>query len=315
MSRRRAPTVQRGRFAERRRWWLGASGGVVGLLVLGTAVWRLTEPALPAPSPAFVASTASLVRLAPTDLHELSAQGGGDTLTLATHEGLVRSNDGGRSWTRLTVGSGEIVTVVTPALGNALSLCGGPDTFAISRDRGATWSRPTTAPGLAVHALAVSAVAPGNFSINVDPRYYAAVAEGLVQSDDGGETWSTPTALPPAVSALTAAKPGQGPDDFLFAVTPDGAFRSLNSGRSWRALPELGPVRSVSALGAIVYAVTEDRLFVSQVGGLSLDARPFPPGGALFVAATTNPDLAVVVNEKREIWRTTDRGRTWERRG
>jgi photosystem II stability/assembly factor-like uncharacterized protein len=107
---------------------------------------------------------------------------GGTRLLLLTTEGLVASDDGGRS--TFEIGSPELFPVTTLAAtpGGKMLLAGGPSGLARSGDGGSTWTQLPFEPGAA--AIAVSS----------DGRTVAVVARdgSFYRSDDGGGSWPGP---------------------------------------------------------------------------------------------------------------------------
>lgn len=106
----------------------------------------------------------------------------GTRLVMITSDGLVASDDGGR--TTVQVGSPELFPIAALAAtpdGRTL-LAGGPDGLARSSDGGGTWTPLAFEPGAA--AVAISS---GGDSIGVvarDGEFY--------RSDDGGASWHGP---------------------------------------------------------------------------------------------------------------------------
>ncbi|APX03573.1 F510_1955 family glycosylhydrolase [Arthrobacter sp. QXT-31] len=110
----------------------------------------------------------------------LAGHPGTDTVLATTPDGIQRSTNGGTTWT--PVQSGPIIQFATFA--NAAEVAGvEPDgTVHYSADAGATWTKKGRIDG---QVLAIAAVkgADGN------PRIWAATADGIVVSTDGGTTF------------------------------------------------------------------------------------------------------------------------------
>jgi len=68
-----------------------------------------------------------------------------------------------------------------------------------------------------------------------NPVMFAALADGLWKSGDGGQTWQRLTSAPRGITALTVHSEGLV-REVVFAGTGDGRiFRSADGGASWEA--------------------------------------------------------------------------------
>ena len=105
-----------------------------------------------------------------------------DTVLSTTPEGVRRSTDGGNTWEPVT--SGPVIQFAAFAHpGEAVGV--EPDgTVHYSADAGATWTRKGRVDG-EVQAIAAVKGAGGN------PWIWAATAEGIIVSTDGGTTFRT----------------------------------------------------------------------------------------------------------------------------
>ena len=107
---------------------------------------------------------------------------GGTRLFGVTADGLVRSDDGGRTWR--TVGSPEIYPIasLTATTDGSVLLAGGPSGLARSNDGGATWMQmPFEGQPAAI------AMTAGGQTIGIVAR-----STNFFRSDDGGQTWAGP---------------------------------------------------------------------------------------------------------------------------
>lgn len=113
-------------------------------------------------------------------------------------------------------------------------IAGGADGIAWSRDGGATWRRAAATPGGPVSAIAASG----------DCVLAATLGNGVLRSDDGGLSWQpSGFGLPsPDVNALCLA------GESVFAGTEAGLCVSLNGGRAWRRVGEIGAA-AITAVG------------------------------------------------------------------
>ncbi len=152
-----------------------------------------------------------------------------DTLFVAAMDGVLRSQDRGVTWRVLTDWRMTESHVVAFDVQSPDQLYAGlPDGIAVSRDRGLTWQRLNAGIRRSyTHALAVDRTKAG--------RVLAGTELGLYLTEDGARTWRLVQATMKVTYDLR-----QSPDDpavFLAATAADGALRSADGGRSWRALP------------------------------------------------------------------------------
>ena len=213
-------------------------------------------------------------RLDTEDVHSLAFAGDGtDRILFGHHDGLLASGDGGRTWDALPVGEDAMST--SPASDGSIVIAG-HEVFRASRDGGATWaSIATDLPSLDIHGFARDPADPARMwaypvtgglwestddgvtfeqvrSDNVlFPTAVAAGATtrllgvdttGLIESLDGGRTWSS-LVMPPTIPMTALAASGDG--RVLYAGAQAGLYRSDDGGRSW---PATGYTGSVFAL-------------------------------------------------------------------
>ncbi len=224
----------------------------------------------------------------------------------ATFDGVVRSKDGGKTWTRAgsQQPSAEILSILTPPHACNSVLAGTRAGIARSVDGGRSW-RLVVVGGqqrLAVHGLTLgpdghtlyAGTTNGVWSspdsgrtwrarfVRGEPRpalslsvrpfntpiILAGTGAGIVSSGDGGRTWApTGAGLQGVVYALLAADRTK----LLFAGTDAGLYISRDVGRSWQRLG-LPPDLTVSALASdsrgTLYAASNKGVYRSLDGGL-----------------------------------------------
>lgn len=185
-----------------------------------------------------VASRVPWTRLGTRDVRALRfPEPGTDRLLFGHHEGVLRSDDGGRGWTPLAFGEDAMGMA---AASDGSIVVAGHLVFQALQDGGATWA-PIDAdlPSLDIHAFARSLADPA--------RMWAYLAEGGVyESTDGGTGWKKVT--DGHVFALTAIREGDA--DVLLGIDPFlGLVRSPDGGRTWQpsGKPPAGPVTSLAA--------------------------------------------------------------------
>jgi hypothetical protein len=164
---------------------------------------------------------------------------------------LVRSPDGGQSWTdRVEGGPFDSHTLATPlqtpdlvysAAGDGLGHPGMG--FAVSRDGGQTWSR--FGDGLAYHylwGLAVNPADPAQLVVSCAPgpreAHQPAFAESAIYRRTGDGPWQRceeglPTARGMLASSLAAH---DGEPGVFYAANNTGVYRSPDLGQTWQRL-------------------------------------------------------------------------------
>ena len=239
------------------------------------------------------------------DYHSLLvAPESASALVLGTHEGLFRSSDGGRTWTKAELDGNDAMNLAQPD-GKTI-WAAGHDVLAKSADGGITWQevRPSGLPSLDVHGFAVD---PRNSN-----RLYAAIAgQGLYRSTDGGRSFSLVSrVVGPGVMALAVLSDGT-----LLAgdMERQGLATSANDGRDWTGIVTASVMglavnpsrpRLVLASGPGVLRSTDGGMTWKQA--LSLEAGTGPVGWS-----PGDPQIAYVVGLDRSLWRSDDFGATW----
>jgi photosystem II stability/assembly factor-like uncharacterized protein len=178
-------------------------------------------------------ATATLPAAVTVSAFAVVGEDGNGSLLAASTAGLLRSDDGGRSWgSGGTSGLGPVeCLVISPMFREDHTLLVGTGAGAFrSRDGGATWDAVLS--GSPVVAL-VSAV-----DRNGDAVVLAGTAtDGLFRSADGGAGWASANpGLFELEILVLAASPVFAVDKTLFAGTTGGLYRSRNGGLAWRPL-------------------------------------------------------------------------------
>jgi photosystem II stability/assembly factor-like uncharacterized protein len=232
-------------------------------------------------------------------------------LLIGTDLGILRSGNGGRSWTPeaqdLIVGA---VFAIAFAGDGKTAMCAAPSGAFRYRDgRWAQASAPDDATPARAIALGVSA-----------DRVYLAGRSGLFRSEDGGDTYSRVVSNLPDKAEITALAVVHEPREILIAVINDRLMSSEDGGRRWQEHsmgPGAGEVDTVVVDPTSpnrVWAASVDRLYASEDLGVSWHpvGRELPEsqtnvrGIAADKTATT-----LVVTTHRGMYRSEDGGQTW----
>lgn len=293
----------------RNRWWIAGALVVATVVALGLAVasWRS-------------APDGALATLQTTDFHALALDPTTSRVAFfGHHNGVLRTDDGGRTWRPLVERSNfdAMSLVVTRANAQRLYLAG-HDVFQMSLDGGVTW-QPVAhdLPGTDIHGFAVSPDDP-------DRLYALVVGQGALRSVDGGRTWSPlGGGLPGDVTAMASS--GGAPEVLYASSGRAGVLRSDDGGASWARTSTVPGSRGVMALAAdpaaqqTVYAGTEEGLARSADGGRSWSTLSFPARNVVAIAVSpSDPNVVLTIavsNRRGLVFRSEDGGRTWSGRG
>ena len=185
------------------------------------------------------------------------------TLFAATSKGLLKSQDGAKTFTPTAIRDTWIHRLEWP--GPALVAATARGVF-FSEDSAAT----VAAMGSGLPPGDARAMALSSF-FAVDPVLFAGVgAAGVHRSSDGGKTWVTSGLDGHTVTDLVWLGP------FLYAVSERGLFRSDDAGKSWAPLGEgmadVVPARILFPLapdsGAEAFMGTANGVYRTADGGL-----------------------------------------------
>ena len=237
--------------------------------------------------------------LGPEMLQGISASSG-ETIIIgggsASNLKLFRSLDDGATWVQLDeIGLPPYFTTLRAAAANDTTFVLGFDRGAWRSDDGAsTWQDANSG----IVATTVSSLGAAGATIFAGSPF----GPPNMRSDDGGATWTEMTpALP---HAYLTAFDADGALDVIAGTHDDGAFRSLDAGVTWDpALNGLPTYNSLSGLRHQPlngFAQLDDALFVAT------------GGGSHFVAGDNHCGCQSVPSGDG-VYRTTDRGASWQR--
>jgi photosystem II stability/assembly factor-like uncharacterized protein len=224
-------------------------------------------------------------------------------LTLGTHYGLYRSDDGGLTWGTAGLSDSDAMNLARTK--QTTVWLAGHDVLKKSTDGGKAWDdvRPAGLPSLDVHGFAVH---PSHPTV-----LYAAIAgEGLYRSTDGGNSFaSVSTTVGPAVMGLAVT-----PSGTVFAADMQrGLVASTDGGASWSVrLGTQAMSVAVQPKDPKRILATADGIYLSTNGGRSFRQVQSIGSGAGPVAwATSDRRIAYVVGFDRALYRSADGGATW----
>ncbi len=228
---------------------------------------------------------------------------------------LLRSTNGGRTWSALTLPNGRFGARALAAAPGGVVFAGNEGLLLRSANGGATWA-------------AVAGDGSGAVSIQVDPsdpsRVYYASGSRIYESVDGGSHWS-PTGQPAAGGISAFALAPSDPDRLYALWYADGRiFRSDDGARTWQAVGQV-PAGGVPALAVDpgspdrVYVANGVGLFRSEDGGASwqpaFNGLPRfldqPPAVLTVEAAPSRPGVLYAGTSDGGVARSVDSGGHW----
>jgi photosystem II stability/assembly factor-like uncharacterized protein len=248
------------------------------------------------------------------------------TLYATTYPGLIKSTDGGQTWSQpLLASDGPIA--IAPSAPNVLYAEVSGRLWR-SADRGATWTEKT-----------------GSFSsidlIAVDPRnadiVYFIVTTDLWKSASGGSSpWMIRNGWPPNPRIENFAIDPRSPSTIYAGTSNDGVFRSRDGGATWEqassglaelAIPSVRRpiyegIREIEvspAAGSPVYLTHQYRgVYTSDNGGNRWhEANDGLTATRVWAVEVDRhaPSVIYAATYMNGVWRSADGGRHWTRRG
>lgn len=204
------------------------------------------------------------------------------TIWVALLDGVVRSQDRGRTWRTMTGWDMTEPRAVAfdPGVPDRI-YAGLPDGIAVSPDRGQTWRRMNEGIRRAyTETITVDRGRPG--------RVLAGTEKGIYLTEDAARSWRLVQATDKTTYDLLQSP--HHPAVFFAVTSSDGAFRSDDGGRSWRR------VEGVPAANTL-YACTFDPATAGRLAlcGWGIGVRVSEDGGR-----TWSDRSAGLPN--REIW-------------
>jgi len=287
------------------RRWLIVQGATLLLAAGVTAFALLTRGLMPPESPAPVAPVVQGLPKA-SDYHGLLVASDNPLrVLLGTHNGVYESTNGGQTWAKTTLAGSDAMSLASAP--DSTVWASGHDVLALSNDGGETWSTvlPQGLPSLDIHAFAVDPADSRNL--------YAAIAgHGLYRSTDGGTSFDLVTDdVGASVVSLVLTHDGE----LLASDSERGLLRSADGGRTWDQLMTtrlLGLAVNPERPGTVLAA--GPGVLLSWDGGRSFKQVLDVARGAGSVAwAPSNADVGYALGLDGVLYRTFDRGTTWQR--
>jgi photosystem II stability/assembly factor-like uncharacterized protein len=186
-----------------------------------------------------------------------------------------------------------------------------------SLDGGLTWTRTRTVPSSRGTLAGVDPRDGDRAFVMFLPPEQGTGALGLFFTTDGGEVWSKSTGFGRGTFVYQVAFHPRDAD-VLYAAVSDGVYRSEDGGQAWTRLTALADKGAFTVAVApddsrILLASTIDRVYRSADGGATF-TEVFR--SALYYGFAFDPrDSSRVYGSGGPLFRSTDRGLTWEQIG
>ncbi len=188
------------------------------------------------------------------------------TVYAGTYNGVLRSTNGGASWTAVNTSFTNVYTLaVSPNYAVDQTVFAGNGSGAVikSTNGGTTWT--TLNPGIAGTAINGFALSPNYGS---DQTLYAATnGKGVYKSTNGGSVWTAAGLALQTVQAV-ALSPNFAADQTLYAAFVGGVSRTTNGGATWSAVNTGLTYLSYTSLAISPNYATDQTVFVTTLKGI-----------------------------------------------
>ncbi len=261
----------------------------------------------------------------------LALPGATGGLLLATHRGLFRTTDGGKTWKEVLGGTGQLaeglmtqyltvsplnpqrVYVEAITFPDLPKSAGTPGIYT-SSDGGATWSLAAalnTLPSPGLYYMVAGA--SGEQQLYV---FFNALQEkGLYETTDAGAHWQQVGTLPDAQSLGLIVDPANPKRLFTYSLA--GLFVTQNGGEDWHAAQGIKDgITKALLLGSTLYASGDDGTFVSQDGGAHFTLTAPDKTFQFLVGDASTPTTVFGLSgaglNGSALYVSTDGGQTWQ---
>lgn len=292
--------------------------GCLLTLLLTSCATGSSQPATATPAPERVNGFGTALN----HVHSLIALPG-NVLIMATHYGIFRSNDDGKSWTVTAAGPGQLMeglmafSLVSSPLNQqrlyvatqiAVSQPKGTLGLYSSADQGRTWQLAIKASDLGN----IFFVAPGNDTPDEVYVYLPDLGPmGLKVSMDAGKHFSTTGNLPFGRILGMLAIPNQAGQ--LLVYGSDGVARSSDGGAHWQVFKDIqsGIYSLVQAkTNGPIYASGDSGVYVSNDNGKSFKQVNSQESYGSLIASPAQPKV-LYAKTGTKIFRSIDGGANW----
>jgi len=237
-----------------------------------------------------------------------------DTLLKAQTRTLFRSRDRGESWQAIAIPSlenGRIASIAVSPPGKGVMYVVGTGLGVLrTEDGGKSWvERNEGLPGRDVIAVAAHTTQP-------ETVYVVVPDHGVYRSQDAGKNWRLMDrgSLGGIKQLIHSDMPGSMQTGWLFAATSKGIRRSMDCFCLWQDAGKLeSEVYSVTydpGQPEHIYAATENGLFRSTDGGENW-VQTTSPGSKVVALAFARTGTLYAVNDEGILFRSKDKGDTW----
>ena len=180
-------------------------------------------------------------------------------LLAVTANGLIRSGDGGQSWSAARMGARQIMALAQSNRDDGTVLAAASGGVFRSTDGGASWNQISSGlRAVTTHALV--------FDPTNDRVLFATTSGGLFRSADQGASWTLVSGGLPRTDLSGIAMHPDGRTLYVSDFATGGIYRSADGGATWRRTPVDG-LTSDHVWALAIHPESPDRLLASTSSG------------------------------------------------